>query len=86
MSASFNVTDLSPFDVDKDSDSRSNPSEEEGNDRDHPKLPTQNKEDPLKINGGPITRAKAKKINEALMILINEINETMHEKTSKKAQ
>ncbi|KAL0402274.1 UNVERIFIED_CONTAM: hypothetical protein Slati_4257300 [Sesamum latifolium] len=83
MSASFNVTDLSPFYADANSDSRSNPSKEEGNDRNHQKLPTQRKEDPLKINGGPIKRARTKKINQVLMILIDEANGTMREETSK---
>ncbi|KAL0386009.1 UNVERIFIED_CONTAM: Retrovirus-related Pol polyprotein from transposon.6 [Sesamum radiatum] len=66
-----------------DADSRLNLSEEEGNDGDHPKLPTQSNGDLLKIDGGPIMRARAKKINHTLIILIEEINGTMHEETSK---
>ncbi|XP_035546409.1 uncharacterized protein LOC118348570, partial [Juglans regia] len=61
VSATFNVSDLSPFDVGEDS--RSNPFEERGNDRNQggPTL-----KDPLQVPDGPITRSRAKKIKEAM--------------------
>ncbi|XP_041001589.1 uncharacterized protein LOC121247286, partial [Juglans microcarpa x Juglans regia] len=61
VSATFNVSDLSPFDVGEDS--RSNPFEERGNDRNQggPTL-----KDPLQVPDGPITRSRARKIKEAM--------------------
>ncbi|XP_035551062.1 uncharacterized protein LOC118349658, partial [Juglans regia] len=65
VSATFNVSDLSPFDVGEDS--RSNPFEERGNDRNQggPTL-----KDPLQVPDGPITRSRAKKIKEAMQGLV----------------
>jgi hypothetical protein len=65
VSATFNVSDLSPFDVGEDS--RSNPFEERGNDGNQggPTL-----KDPLQIPDGPITRPRAKKIREAMQGLV----------------
>jgi hypothetical protein len=61
VSATFNISDLSPFDVGEDS--WSNPFEERGNDGNQggPSL-----KDPLQVPVGPITRSRAKKINEAM--------------------
>ena len=61
VSATFNISNLSPFDVGEDS--RSNPFEERGNDgnQGEPSL-----KDPLQVPGGPITRSRAKKIKEAM--------------------
>ena len=63
VSTTFNVTNLSPFDV--GDDSRSNPFEERGNDESYAgsidKVP-------LVIPDGPITRSKAKKIKEAIYL------------------
>uniref|UniRef100_A0A2N9GV56 CCHC-type domain-containing protein n=1 Tax=Fagus sylvatica TaxID=28930 RepID=A0A2N9GV56_FAGSY len=55
VSATFTVSDLSPFDVGEDS--RSNPFEERGNDGNQsgPSL-----KDPLQVPDGPITRSRAK--------------------------
>ena len=64
VSATFNVADLSPFD--KGEDSRTNPFEERGNDV------NQKADDPLQIPTGPITRARAKRIKEALNGLVQE--------------
>lgn len=64
VSATFNVADLSPFIAD-DEDSRTNPFEERGNDA--------MQSDPLSIDGGPMTRAKAKRMKEALNGLIQDI-------------
>ncbi|XP_042992210.1 uncharacterized protein LOC122318677, partial [Carya illinoinensis] len=61
VSATFNVSDLSPFDVGEDS--RSNPFEERGNDGNQGR-PTL--KDPLQVPDGPITRSRAKKIKEAM--------------------
>ena len=64
VSATFNVSDLSPFDV--GDDLRTNPFQEEGNDENR-KASTK---DPLQVPVGPITRARAKKFKEALNGLI----------------
>ncbi|XP_042972946.1 uncharacterized protein LOC122304748, partial [Carya illinoinensis] len=61
VSATFNVSDLSPFDVGEDS--RSNPFEERGNDGNQGGATLK---DPLQIPDGPITRSRAKKIKEAM--------------------
>ena len=53
----INVSDLSHFDV--GDDSRTNPFEERGNDESQAR-------DPLHVPDGPITRARAKKIKEAM--------------------
>jgi hypothetical protein len=65
VSATFNVSDLSPFDVGEDS--RSNPFEERGNDGNQggPSL-----KDPLQVPDRPITRSRAKKIKEAMQGLM----------------
>jgi hypothetical protein len=65
VSATFTVSDLSPFDVGQDS--RSNPFEERGNDGNQsgPSL-----KDPLQVPDGPITRSRAKKIKEAMQGLV----------------
>jgi hypothetical protein len=65
VSATFNVSDLSPFDV--GADSWSNPFEEKGNDGNQggPNL-----NDPLQVPDGPITRSRAKKIKEAMQELV----------------
>jgi hypothetical protein len=65
VSATFTVSDLSPFDVGEDS--RLNPFEERGNDGNQsgPSL-----KDPLQVPDGPITRSRAKKIKEAMQGLV----------------
>lgn len=87
VSATFNVADLSPFDFDEGSlDSRTNPSEEGGNDGIQESLPNDGAQgahsvvdapqlstDPLSYNGGPITRSRAKKLLEGLNGLIQDI-------------
>ena len=67
ISATFNVSDLSPFDV--GDDSRTNPFKERGNDENQ-QTPLK---DPLHFLVGPIIRARFKKIKEALNGLIQEI-------------
>ena len=71
VSATFNVTDLSLFDAGHGSDSRTNPFEEGGNDRDPTSIP----KDSLHGIGGPMTRAKTKKMQQALQGLIMELKE-----------
>ena len=69
VSATFNVSDLSPFDV---SDSRTNPFEEGGNDG--TSMGTLHKDDkddgvPF-VPSGPITRAKARRLKDAMALFI----------------
>jgi hypothetical protein len=60
----FNVSDLTLFNV--GDDSRSNPFEERGDDEDKPNTKRNHANDPLQVPIGPITRAKVKKLKEAL--------------------
>ena len=81
ISATFNVSDLSFFDV--GDDSRSNPIEERGNDENQ-QAPLK---DPLHVPVGPIIRARSKKIKEALNGLIQDIwadSTTRHSKLGPK--
>ena len=66
ISATFNVFDLSPFNV--GDNSRTNPFEKRGNDENQQVF-----KDPLHVPVGPITRARSKKIKKALNGLIQEI-------------
>ena len=63
-SASFNVADLSPFDV--GNDLRTNPFQEMGNDANKVAKASQ---DPLSIHGDPMTRSRTKKMKKALSSL-----------------
>jgi len=60
ISATFNVSDLTPFDV--GDDSWTNHLEERGTDEINGAV--KDTKDPLSLQGGPITRAKAKKMRE----------------------
>ena len=66
ISATFNVSNLSPFDV--GDDSRTNPFKERENDENQQAF-----KDPLHVPFGLITKARSKKIKEALNGLIQEI-------------
>ena len=66
ISATFNIFDLSPFDI--GDDSRMNPFEERGNDENHKAF-----KDLLHVLVGPITKSRSKKIKKALNGLIQEI-------------
>ncbi|KAH9769333.1 Endonuclease [Citrus sinensis] len=72
VSATFNVSDLSPFDV--DDDLRTNPFQEEGNDEIKDKTITSAWDEAysylIQVPVGPVTRARAKKFKEALNGLI----------------
>ncbi|GKV49085.1 hypothetical protein SLEP1_g55854 [Rubroshorea leprosula] len=70
VSATFNVSDLSPFDV--GDDLRTNPFEERGNDGNQDDSISTTSCDPLRTQGGPVTRARAK-MREALNGLIEQI-------------
>ena len=70
VNATFNVSDLSPFNVGQDL--RTNPFEERGNDENHQGT-IKTSSDPLHIHGGPITRARAKNMQAALNGLIEKI-------------
>ena len=67
VSATFNVTDLSPFDV--GDDLRANPFQEEGNDGDQGTA----SKDLVQVPIGPVTRAQAKKFKDVLNGLIQEL-------------
>jgi hypothetical protein len=67
VSATFNVTDLSPFDV--GCDLRANPFQEEGNDGDQGTT----SKDLVQVPIGPVTRSRAKKFKDVLNGLIQEL-------------
>ena len=69
VSATFNISDLSPFDA--GTDSRSNPFEEGGDDVIQA-TDTSPHKDPLMIKGGPMTRLQTKRANEAIDKLVQE--------------
>ena len=68
VSATFNISDLSPFDV--GDDLRTNPSQEEGNDEG-----TTNKwsVDPIQVPIRLVTRVRAKRFKETINVLIQHI-------------
>ncbi|GKV11016.1 hypothetical protein SLEP1_g22305 [Rubroshorea leprosula] len=66
VSATFYVSDLSPFDV--GDDLKTNPFEERGNDGNQDDSISTTSCDPLHTQGGPVTRARAKKMHEALRL------------------
>ena len=69
VSATFNVVDLSLFDVGEYS--RSNPFEERGNDESFcGSISEATVHDPLNVPDGPITRLRAKKIKVAMAGLV----------------
>jgi hypothetical protein len=72
VSATFNVSYLSPFNV---SNSRMNPFEERGNDEDQQDQQAHDDHGDLHIPIGPITRAQAKKIKEAMLWLVRDVFE-----------
>ena len=82
VSATFNVSDLAPFDADDAFDLRANPSQEEGNDsimvRGQANNGSSNRgaEDHVHAPSGPITRARAKKLREQLNVLIQAIHKS----------
>ncbi|PON79256.1 hypothetical protein PanWU01x14_013720, partial [Parasponia andersonii] len=69
VSATFNVTDLSPF-LAGDEDLRANPSQEEGNDEDIRAVKTRG---PVQVPVGPMTRARAKRFKEELNNLVRRV-------------
>jgi hypothetical protein len=71
VSATFNVFDLTLFDV--GDDLRSNPFEEKGDDEDQPNIKRNHANNPLEVPIRPITRARVKKLKEALNELVQII-------------
>ena len=69
ISATFNVTDLSPFNV--GDDLRTNPFQEGGDDVSQ--VPQVTSKEPLQLPVGPITRLRAKKFQQTLNGLIREM-------------
>ena len=75
ISATFNVSDLSLFDVGDEDDGanlRTNPFKERGNNV-NPSSKPKEIQDPLIVQEGPITRSKYKKLQEAILGLIRDI-------------
>jgi hypothetical protein len=72
VSASFNVSDLSPYDA--GDDLRSNPFKKRGNDGSHGRP---NLKDPLQVPNRPITRSRAKKIKEAMPYWCNPLGPSL---------
>ncbi|XP_012840503.1 PREDICTED: uncharacterized protein LOC105960838 [Erythranthe guttata] len=68
ISITFNVTDLSYFDV--GDDFRTNPFQEEGNDGG---LTNSWQDDPIQLPTGPVTRSRAKQFKEKLAALIQNV-------------
>jgi hypothetical protein len=75
VSATFNVSDLTLFDV--GDDSRSNPFEERGDDEDQPNTKRNYTNDPLEVLIRPIIRVRTKKLKEALNELVQNIYSKM---------
>jgi len=71
VSATFNVSDLTLFDV--GDNSRSNPFEKRGDDADQPNTKRDHANNSLEVPIGPITRARAKKVKEALKGFVQNI-------------
>jgi len=71
ISVTFNVADLSLYDVSNRSDSKTSPFEEGGID----KGVTSSSNDPLNEIEGPMTRSKTKRMKQALQGLILKIKE-----------
>ncbi|KAG8490723.1 hypothetical protein CXB51_013780 [Gossypium anomalum] len=71
ISASFNVSDLSPFDA--DSDLKTSHFEDEGNDVSTPGASLNANQDLIELPKGPMTRARTKRIQDALSALVMRI-------------
>ena len=70
VSATFNVTDLSPFVVGEDL--RANPSQEGRNDEDIKAIKAHG---PIQAPIGPVTRARAKRFKEELNTLVQRVQQ-----------
>ncbi|RDX91146.1 Retrovirus-related Pol polyprotein from transposon 17.6, partial [Mucuna pruriens] len=81
VSPTLNVVDLSLFVVDEEFDSRMNPFEEEGNNRN----PTNKDKDNLRDIGGPMTTSKTKMLKQFLSGLSLGIKENIEQSESKAA-
>lgn len=78
VNATFNVADLSPYDVGEDS--RTNPFEEKGNDANQEleQPSSSSTRDPMHIPSEPITRARVKKLKEPLRGLFRRLGPKKH--------
>ena len=76
VSATFNVSDLSPFDADDAINLRTNPSQEKGND-DNGVGGVHGSGDQVLVPVGPITRACAKKLKEQLNTLVHVVHDSI---------
>jgi hypothetical protein len=73
VSVTFNVSDLTLFDI--GDDLRLNSFKERGDNEDQPNIMSKHVIDPLKVPNEPITRARIKKFKEALNGLIQHIRD-----------
>jgi len=71
VTTTFNVSDLTLFDI--GDDSRSNPFEERGDDKDQPNTKRNHANDPLEVPIEPIIKVRAKKLKEAWNGLVQNI-------------
>lgn len=85
VSATFNVSDLSPFDA--GSDSRTNPFEEGGDDviQDAETTRASQWKDPLIVEDGPMTRLRANRIKQAMGLLAQATVDDVMSYTQKEA-
>ena len=74
VSTTFNVADLSPFLADEDADLRTKSFQEERNDANGSAAQTMQVEQ-VKVPLGPVTRARAKRMKDALQLLIKTVQE-----------
>ncbi|RDX93953.1 hypothetical protein CR513_23720, partial [Mucuna pruriens] len=81
VSSTLNVADLSLFDIGEEFDSKTNPFEEGGNDRN----PINKDKDHLYDIGGPMTRSKTKTRKQALQGLSFGIKENIEPRESETA-
>ncbi|XP_071928059.1 uncharacterized protein [Coffea arabica] len=73
--ATFNVSDLSPFHADDEFDLRTNRLQEEGTNEEGLKTAQTSSAQVMQIPSGPITRARARRIQESLQALVCTIQE-----------
>ena len=75
VSVTSNIIDLSPFDIGDDHDLRTNPSLEEGKDKDMEAVPRADisNDDSIKVLIGPITRTCAIKLRGSLQALVRSM-------------
>ena len=75
----FNIKDLSPYHGDEDFDPRTDLSKGRGDDAEHPKFIPMDAPTPPTAPFGPMTRARAKAIEDKVNSLLSELPLSMHE-------